>query len=512
MDLDPNKSKRIAKNTLLLYLRMFLMMGISIYTSRVVLGALGADDYGIYNVVGGFVGLFAVVNASLISAIVRFITTEQGIGDVESENKIFCTSVNVEIVVAVVVLILAETVGIWFINERMVIPHDKIYAANIVYQLSLTTFIMGLISIPYNASIVAHEKMSAFAYISILDAIWRLFVAFTISIIHNNRLIVYALLLAIVAVVTQILYVLYCKRNFQECKYRLLFDRVILKRMLKFAGWETIGSSACVIRDQGLNVLLNLFFGPVVNAARAVSMQVYQAVLNFVNNFCMALNPQIFKAYAQDNTEYLMKLIFNGARLAYFLMFMLSLPILINTPYILDLWLKDVPNHTVVFVRLILVTGLIGTLSETLVTTQNATGKNKWYQIIIGGTNLFTLPIAYLCLWLGQPAEAVFVVTIVIEIIRLFLRLPILNRMVDIDITKFMKEVIFIPLLISIEASIIPIAVFHYLDVGIFNFIIESIICVISVAAFVYGHGLNKAERSFVLFQVNKIIDKIRNI
>jgi len=508
MGVDSN-SKRIAKNTLLLYLRMFLIMAISIYTSRVILNALGVDDYGIYNVVGGFVGLFAVVNASLVSAIVRFITTEQGIGNLENEKKIFCTSINVEIIVASIVLLLAETLGLWFLNERMVIPAEKLFAANVVYQLSLASFVISLISIPYTASIVAHEKMSAFAYISIIDAVWRLVVAYVICVIDDNRLIVYAILLSFVTILVQIIYIVYCKRKFPECIYHLLFDKEILGRMLRFAGWETIGSSASVVRDQGLNVMLNLFFGPAVNAARGISMQVYTAVINFVNNFSMALNPQIYKAYAQDNRDYLMKLVFNGARLSYYLMFLLSLPILINTPYILELWLKNVPEHTVTFVRLVLITGLISAFSETLVTTQNATGKNKWYQIIIGGTNFLTLPIAYLFLWLGNAPESVFFVTIFIEIVRLFLRLPILKRMVDIDIRRFLKEVILMPFVISIEASIIPWVAKENVDANFINFVFISLLCVISVLTIVYIQGLNREERQLVVNQAGKMLKRV---
>ena len=508
MGVDSN-SKRIAKNTLLLYLRMFLIMAISIYTSRVILNALGVDDYGIYNVVGGFVGLFAVVNASLVSAIVRFITTEQGIGNLENEKKIFCTSINVEIIVASIVLLLAETLGLWFLNERMVIPAEKLFAANVVYQLSLASFVISLISIPYTASIVAHEKMSAFAYISIIDAIWRLVVAYVICVIDDNRLIVYALLLSFVTILVQFIYIVYCKRKFPECIYHLLFDKEILGRMLRFAGWETIGSSASVVRDQGLNVMLNLFFGPAVNAARGISMQVYTAVINFVNNFSMALNPQIYKAYAQDNRDYLMKLVFNGARLSYYLMFLLSLPILINTPYILELWLKNVPEHTVTFVRLVLITGLISAFSETLVTTQNATGKNKWYQIIIGGTNFLTLPIAYLFLWLGNAPESVFFVTIFIEIVRLFLRLPILKRMVDIDIRRFLKEVILMPFVISIEASIIPWVAKENVDANFINFVFISLLCVISFLTIVYIQGLNREERQLVVNQAGKMLKRV---
>lgn len=504
MDVSSGNSKRIAKNTLVLYMRMFLLMAISIYTSRVVLAALGVDDYGIYNVVGGFVGLFSVVNAALVSAIVRFITTEQGAGDIESEKKVFCTSVNVEIIVALVVLLLAETVGLWFVNHKLVIPAEKLHAANIVYQISLASFAIGLICVPYSSSIVAHEKMSAFAYISIIEGVWRLVVAFILYKIQSDKLVVYAVLLAFVSILTQSLYVLYCRKHFPECTYRPLFDKDILKRMLRFAGWETIGSSAVVVRDQGLNVLLNLFFGPVVNAARAVSMQVYTAVFNFVNNFCMAINPQIFKAYAQGNKDYLMRLVYNGARLAYYLMFIVSLPIIINTPYILGIWLKEVPEHTVSFIRLVLITGLIGALSETLVTTQNATGRNKWYQIIIGGTNLLTVPIAYVCLKLGQAPESVFIVTVFIEIVRLFLRLPILKRMVDINVRRFCKEVIAVPLLVSIESAIIPVIVMRYVQINFLSFILVSLLCVLCVAGVVYTQGLKKPERQLVVDYVVK--------
>lgn len=503
-----NNSKRLAKNTLFLYLRMFLIMAISIYTSRVVLYSLGVNDYGIYNVVGGFVSLFSVVNASMVSAIVRFITVAQGNENIDESRKVFCTSVNIEIIIGSIVLILAETIGLWFVNNKLVIPEERLFAANVVYQLSVLSFLAGLINIPYNASIVAHEKMSAFAFISIFEALWKLFVAYVICYTQYDKLIVYAVLLCCISIMLIFTYGIYCRWRFQECKYGFYFDKEILTKMLKFAGWETIGSSASVIRDQGLNILLNLFFGPVVNAARGVSMQVYTAIINFVNNFCMALNPQIIKAYTQNNMDYLMKLVFKGARFSYYLMFFLSLPVLVNTHYLLNLWLDSVPEHTVAFVRLILITGLISTLSETLCTTQNATGNNKWYQIIIGGTNLLTIPVAYLALILGAPSESVFVVTILIEVIRLFLRLPILNRMVDINILAFVKEVILYPFIISVEASIIPVCLKSYLNESFATFFFVSLLCVVCVSLFVYVQGLSDEERFYLLKIVKKYVTK----
>lgn len=368
-------NKRIAKNTLLLYFRMLFLMAVSLYTSRVVLNALGVEDFGIYNVVGGVVAMFSVLSGSLSAAISRFITYELGKGNQENLNKIFSSAVTIQLILSGIIILLAETIGMWFLNAKMNIPEVRMEAANWVFQFSILTFAINLISIPYNASIIAHEKMSAFAYISILEAVGKLTIAYLITIAPIDKLIFYAILMCVVALVVRFTYGNYCKRHFSECTYHFVWDKQLLKQMFGFAGWNFIGASSAVLRDQGGNVVINLFCGPAVNAARGIASQVNNAVNQFVVNFMTALNPQITKSYAAGNKEYMMTLIFQGARLSFYMLLLLSLPILVNTHYILVLWLKIVPEHAVFFVQLILIFALSESISQPLITAMLATGK-----------------------------------------------------------------------------------------------------------------------------------------
>ena len=305
MSLQSNNNKRIAKNTLLLYFRMLLMMLVSLYTSRVVLKALGVEDYGIYNVVGGVVAMFSVLSGSLSTAISRFLNFELGKEDKKGLEKVFSSSVTIQFGLSLIVLLLAETIGLWFLNNKMVLPEDRVYAANWVFQLSLITFVLNLISIPYNAAIVAHERMSAFAYISIMEAVGKLLVAYIIVMSPIDRLIMYSVMLTGIAGFIRIAYGIYCKRNFEECRYHYIYDKTLLYKMFKFAGWNFIGASSSILRDQGGNIVINLFCGPAVNAARAIASQVNIAINSFVSNFMIALNPQITKSYASGNHSYM---------------------------------------------------------------------------------------------------------------------------------------------------------------------------------------------------------------
>lgn len=368
-------NKRIAKNTLLLYFRMLFLMAVSLYTSRIVLNALGVEDFGIYNVVGGVVTMFSVLSGSLSAAISRFITYEIGKGNQDKLNKIFSSAVTIQLGLAGIIILLAETIGIWFLNIKMNIPELRMEAANWVFQFSILTFAINLISVPYNACIIAHEKMSAFAYISILEAIGKLAIAYLIVVSPMDKLIFYAILMCIVALIVRFTYGNYCKRHFSECTYHFIWDKQLLKQMFGFAGWNFIGAASAVLRDQGGNVVINLFCGPTVNAARGIAFQVNTAVNQFVTNFMTALNPQITKSYAAGNKEYMMTLIFQGARLSFYMLLLLSLPILINTHYILGLWLKLVPDHAVLFVQLVLIFAMSESISQPLITAMLATGK-----------------------------------------------------------------------------------------------------------------------------------------
>ena len=355
MSTSSENSKRIVKNTLLLYFRMLLTMVVGLYTSRVILRTLGVEDYGIYNVVGGVVAMFSVLSGSLSAAISRFITFELGRNDIEKLKRVFSSAVTIQIGLSLIIVLLAETVGLWFLNNKMVIPESRLVAANWVYQFSIFTFAINLISVPYNAAIIAHEKMSAFAYISILEVIGKLIVAFTIAIAPIDKLVYYGLLIMLIAVIIRMVYGHYCKRHFVECTYRFVIDKSLLQQMFGFAGWNFIGASSAVLRDQGGNVVINLFCGPTVNAAQGIAMQVSNAIQGFVSNFMTALKPQITKSYAVGDHSYMRSLIFQGARLSFYILLILSLPVIINAQYILSLWLGTIPEHTVTFVQLVLI-------------------------------------------------------------------------------------------------------------------------------------------------------------
>lgn len=503
-----DNNKRIAKNTLLLYLRMLFMMVVSLYTSRVILNALGVEDFGIYNVVGGVVSMFTVISGSLSAAISRFITYELGKGDQSKLNRIFSASVTIQLLLSLIIVVLIESVGVWFLNAKMTIPEDRMTAANWVLQFSIVTFVINLISVPYNAAIIAHEKMSAFAYISILEAVGKLAIAFLIMWSPIDKLIYYAILMCTVAVIVRLTYGHYCKKHFTECTYHFHWDKDILKQMFGFAGWNFIGASSVVFRDQGGNIILNIFFGPTVNAARGIANQVNTAITGFVQNFMTALNPQITKSYASGDGEYMMTLIFQGARLSFYMLLLLSLPVLINTHYILVIWLKIVPEHAVLFVRLIMIFAMCESISNPLITAMLATGKIRNYQIVVGGLQLLNLPLSYICLKTGFVPESILVVAIIISLACLFARLYMLRGMIGLSSILYMKNVFLNVLVVALLSTIIPYMLFCYMKETFFSFIIITLIAVLCTLVVEFYIGCNQKERFFVLNKVRNIKNK----
>ncbi|MBO5613521.1 MAG: lipopolysaccharide biosynthesis protein [Prevotella sp.] len=510
MSSTSTNSRRIAKNTLLLYFRMLFLMFISLYTSRVILNALGVTDYGIYNVVGGVVTMFSLLSGSLNAAISRFITYELGTGNSAKLKKIFSSAVTIQGGLALIIILIAETVGLWFLNYKMVIPDDRMLAANWCFQFSIITFAINLISVPYNAAIVAHERMSAFAYISILEAAGKLIVAWCIVLNPIDRLIFYAAMVAVIAWVIRMVYVSYCKKQFEECTYHFIFDKMLLKQMFGFAGWNFIGASSHVLRTQGINILLNLFFGPSVNAARAIAVRVNASITGFVHNFMVALNPQITKSYASGDKEYMFKLMYQGARLSFYILLLLGLPILINTHYVLVAWLKLVPEHTVLFVQLTLIFAMSESISNPLITAMLATGKIRNYQIIVGGLQMLNLPIAYVCLYLGAMPESVVIVAIALSQCCLAARLIMLHNMIGLKITYYIRRVYFNAITVTVLSAILPILYVKYSSEGFWTFVIASflsIVCTVLVEMYV---GCTKKERQLVYSHLSKIIGKIR--
>lgn len=502
-------NKRIAKNTLLLYIRMLFMMAISLYTSRIILNTLGVEDYGIYNVVGGVVAMFGFINSSMSSATQRYITFALGKGNFTNLQKVFSTTLQIHVLIAVIILILGETIGLWFMNEKMQIPTNRMDAAFWVLQCSILSTIIMIISVPYNADIIAHEKMSAFAYISILEAVLKLAIVYILLIGSFDKLILYAFLLLAVQILIRFCYSLYCNKHFKETKYKHVWDKTLFKEMTEFAGWSIFGNLSGVLFGQGLNMLLNVFFGPVVNAARAIALQVQCAIQQFVNSFQMALNPQITKTYARGELEEMHKLMFRSARFSFYLLFFLSLPVLFETNFILTIWLKTVPENTVIFLRIMICTSLIYSLANPLIVANQATGKVKKYQAVCGSILLLILPISYISLKLGFPAYSVFIVHFVMESIAQFARMIMLRPLIGIHIKDYFKY-IYTPVIIVVSFSfIIPFIIYNNMNDTILRFFIVCIVCAISVSVVVYTIGLSNNERIFIHSKVTEYYKKI---
>ena len=475
-------------------------MLVSLYTSRVILNALGVVDYGIYNVVGGVVTMFSMLSGSLSAAISRFLTFELGKKDNEMLNKVFSSSITIQVVIALIIVCLAETIGLWFLNEKLVLPDNRMIAANWCFHFSIATFIINLISVPYNAAIIAHEKMSAFAYISILEAIGKLSVAFSIAYVTSvDKLILYGGLIAFVGFLVFSVYMLYCKRNFTECHYHYIYDHDLLKQMFGFAGWNFIGSSASILRDQGGNIVINIFCGPAVNAARGIATKVNSVVTGFVQNFMTALNPQIIKNYADGNYAYMMSLINNGARYSYYLLLLLSLPILLNTHYILGLWLGIIPDHTVNFIQLILVFALHESLANPLITAMLATGNIRKYQICAGGLNLMNLPVSYILLRIGLVPEIVLIVAIFFSFSVQAVRLYLLKNMINLSIKNYLQVVYLNVITVTLLSVFLPLLLTQILKESFFHFFIASLVTIIWTLLIILVFGLENGERKALL-------------
>ncbi len=502
-------NSRIAKNTIFLYFRMILLMAVSLYTSRVVLSTLGIDDYGIYNVVGGFIGMFAFLNGAMAGCTQRFITIAIGKGDEQNLKKVFSTCVITHGMIALIVFILAETIGLWFVLEKLVIPETRMTAAMVVYQCSIVSTMVMIMSFPYNADIIAHEKMSAFAYISIFEAFANLGVVYLLYIGLFDKLAFYAVLLLIVKVSVIVVYRIYCKRHFVESVFRWLFDKRLLKEMLSFTGWNLWGGIAGTLMGQGINVLLNIFFGPAVNAARGVAVQVQSAVQMFATNFQTALNPQMMKSYASGELQAMHMLLFRSAKFTFMLLLCLMLPLMLEIDLVLGLWLKQVPEYTNVFVCFMLCISMIDAVSNPFMTASAATGKVKVYQSVVGGILLMIVPIAYVTLRLGAEPYAVFIVHFVIAIVAFIARLFIVGRLIELSIIKYMRNVILPCAYVAFPSVLLSIVIKQIFPQSIIFNIVVAIAISIIVCLNSLLFGLTKNERSVIVSKISLIKNRI---
>lgn len=495
--------RRIAKNTFTLYMRMAFLMLISLYTSRVVLKNLGVEDYGVYNVVGGFVAVFTLFSNSLSTAISRFITIALGEQNTARLKNIFSCALSIQMFLGLSVLFIGEILGCWYINTKLVISPDRLFAAMWVYQFSLFTFSIGLLGIPYNALIIAHERMSAFAYISLFEGIAKLTIAFAIAMLSYDKLITYGFLLSLMSILIQLIYMFYCMNNFVECQFQFQLNKEILKELFFFSSWNFLGSASTILRDQGGNIILNLFCGPVVNAARGITNQVCGAVNIFSINFMTALNPQITKSYAASETEETIKLINLGSRFSFLLLTSLSVPIIFNISDILRYWLHTVPDHTSSFVILSLVFVLSESLTRTIVTASLATGKIRDFQLYIGVLQLFNLPIAYIFLRLGAQPEVTYVISIVISQLCVFLRVYLIRKYLNYSFHIFFKEVYYKCLLVFGLSCILPYMLTYLpYNTSFMILILKCSVIFVSSLIILFYIGLKKSEQSLI---INKI-------
>lgn len=501
-------NRRIAKNTLMLYFRMILTMLVSLYTSRVILNTLGVEDFGIYNVVGGVVSMFAFFNSAMSSATQRFLSYEIGKGDFVQLRKTFNATQVIHIGIAFFIFILAETIGLWFVKTYLVIPAERMDAAIWVYHFSVLSFMVSIIQVPYNATIIAHERMNVYAYVSILEVSLKLLIVFLLVGISFDKLKLYGILYFVVVLIIATIYRIYTRRNFEESKFEVVKDRQLYKTLISYSGWNLFGASAGVAQGQGVNILLNIFFGPVANAAQGIANQVRGAVNNFVSNFQLAVSPQIVKSYASGEKDYLNSLIFGTAKFSFYLLFLIALPITLEVDQILKLWLKTVPEYTSSFTILSLGLILLWPMSDPLMKAIQATGKIKKYQIITGTSMFLIFPITYLFYKFGFAAETTYIIAIIIEFLVLNVRLFIAGKLIDFPVINYIKEIIIKNILIALISLSLPLFIRSLMDANILRLIVVVFVSLIWNATIIYAIGLLKSEKAIVLRGIKKIIKR----
>ena len=504
---NTSNNKRIAKNTLMLYFRMIFIMGVNLYTSRVVLDVLGVEDYGTYNVVGGVVTMLSFITASLGSATSRFITFELGKGSKQDVEKMFRCTTSIFYIFAIVALVFAETVGLWFVKNKLNIPHGREIASFWVYQFSVLTFIISIISISYNSLIIAKEKMSAFAYISIYDGLARLGILYLLYLTDRDRLIVYAALLAILQLSIRLIYTIYCKRNFPETNGKWLWDTNVSKKLFSYTGWSMTGHLAIVGYTQGLNILLNIYFGPVVNAARAIAYQVQTALAQFYANFQTAIKPQVIKSYAQGDLEYMHSLVIRTGRLSFMLAILVTIPVFTFAEYILQLWLVNPPEHVVAFVRLTLIAGISNSLSQHTLMSIHATGDIKRFQLVEGGCLLTIIPISYVLLKIFHvQSETIILVYVIVEVCTQIVRVYLVYPKIQLSVRLFFFRILF-PSLFTLLLCLIPsyLVYTNLYPHSIFMFCLSTAILILTDFLIIYLFGLNQKEKKVVCSYIRNL-------
>lgn len=506
---EDSNNKRIAKNTMLLYFRMIIMMGVQLYTVRIVLDVLGASDYGLYNVVGGVVSMLAFLSGTMSTASQRYFAFEIGRGDRKQLRNTFNMTLLIYILIGIIILLLLETFGLWFLNHKITMPANRIVAANWVYQFAIGSLFLTMFQTPYSAMVIAHERMNFFAYVGILEVVLKLVVVYLLMIGSYDKLILFGILNLIVTFLVTTINRIYCLKNFKESRFLYYWDKSLFKEIVSYSGWNLFGALAGIMNNQGINIVLNMFFGPVVNAARAVAFQINTALNQFVQNFMTATRPQITKYYAQGDNDKMLNLVFQSSKFSFFLLFLVSLPIMFKMPFILDIWLKKVPEYTVLFARLIIVGALIDTLSYSLMATVQATGKIKVYQALVGSVMLLNVPISFLFLKFGFSVETVFYIAIINSVVCLQIRLLFLKKMVCMQIGGFYK-IVLLRIVLVVLISVFCIACIARMTLAPYISFFSVFICsFLLVPLTIYIVGIDRSEMKIVNKQIRTLFNKI---
>lgn len=492
-------NKRIAKNTMLLSVRMIILMVVNLYISRIVLEALGEEDYGIYTTVAGFVTFASILSGSVSNSISRYLTIYLEKGNLQDLKRVFATSISIQLVLSLMILVMFELLGVWYVYGKLNCPPDRVDAAMAVLQFSLFTFIVNLLSASYNATIIAHERMNAFAYISIVEALLKLGIAFSIVSFSKDKLILFAGLMFLSAVVVRLIYSIYCKRHFEECRYEFGCDKKLFKKMFSFAGWNFIGTGSYVLMTQGVNILMNFFFGLPINAARGVVMKVEATINQFINNFTTAVNPQIIKSYSRHDVGYMHDLVCLSSKYSYFILWAISLPLLMESEFIINLWLKVPPPQTVVFFRWMICLSLLSVISNPLITSFYATGNIKRYQIVVGGLGLLVFPLAWGAFALGYPPYFAYAIQFGVFLLQLLSRLLLLRRMISFSIRNFIFETLLKDLVVTIISIVLPLIVVLFFAPSLERFILSVLVSMVAVGSAIYLLGFSKREKSAIM-------------
>lgn len=502
-----SNNKRIAKNTVLLYIRSFIVMIVALYTSRVILKALGVEDYGLFNVIGGVVGLFAFLRSSMTKSTQRFLNFEMAKPDGRLKET-FSVSLAIHVIIAMIAIVLAETIGLWFLNTYIQIPEGREFAANMVYQATVVSLVFTILSVPYSASIIAHEEMGYFAIVSVIDSFLKLAICYLILIGDSDRLIFYGWLMMGVNFLNFILYAIYCLIRCPETSVRLLFDKQLLKEMFGYTTWTVVGQVAIIGTNQGNNILMNMFHSVTANAALGVANQVNHAVVSLTSSFQTAFNPQITKSYASKDFDYLKFLVFTTSKASFLLLTFVSIPIAFNIDVILDVWLDVVPQYSASFVILILCNTILNAMSAPFNFTVLSSGKIKFFQVVTSIVFLSDLMFVFVLFSMGFPPETALAVKVSIMVVILFVRLFFANKEVQcINMKSYLMEVA-LPLLVCSSATIlIGLLLFHFVD-GMMVRMVATIFLMTTTLIVFFFWGLSEKERAMV----QKLIAKKRKL